>query len=76
MDIVGSPPFHNPSIDSQRMSPFPNLDSSSIYHAFQTSTNTAVVNGNILEKKHEFYSPKQDEDFAALEQVLPIVDVY
>ncbi|KAF3457493.1 hypothetical protein FNV43_RR02151 [Rhamnella rubrinervis] len=68
MDIVGSPPFHNPSIDAQSTSPFPNLDSSSVYHAFQTSTNTAVVNGNSMEKKHEFYSTKQNEDFAALEQ--------
>ncbi|TYI33370.1 hypothetical protein ES332_A04G128100v1 [Gossypium tomentosum] len=29
-----------------------------------------VANENILEKKHDFYSTKQNEDFAALEQVV------
>lgn len=73
MDIV-APPFHSPLMDAQNTTPFSNHDYSSISHSFQ-STNTAVVNGNSMENKHEFYSPKQNEDFAALEQV-PLLLLY
>ncbi|XP_015887575.3 protein BLISTER [Ziziphus jujuba] len=68
MNIAGSSPFHKPPLDGQSTGPFSKLDSSSPPHAIQPSVNSSLVNGNSMERNHDFYLPKQNEDFTALEQ--------
>lgn len=71
-DMAGSSSFHKPQVDAQSM---PKLDSSSLAHAIQPSMNSSLVNGNSMKGNREFYLPKQNEDFTALEQVLLCSDV-
>ncbi|PON36106.1 BLISTER [Parasponia andersonii] len=79
MDILGSSPFDMPSTYSESLGPFSKLDSQSNSHAFEPSVNSVSggivgdlpklsVNENGMERKHEFYLPRQNEDFSALEQ--------
>ncbi|XWS13543.1 hypothetical protein CRYUN_Cryun36dG0045600 [Craigia yunnanensis] len=81
INTMGSPPFEKPSTESETMRTFSKLNSpyfpgASEYpgHFSVPASNNGdvlglnVANENISEKKHEFYSTKQNEDFAALEQ--------
>ncbi|KAL5542474.1 hypothetical protein UlMin_010184 [Ulmus minor] len=73
-DFLGSSPFQKPSMGS-----FSKLDSQSPSHAFEPSMASVsdgnlggqpklTVNENGMERNSEFYLPKQNEDFSALEQ--------
>ncbi|OMO97939.1 hypothetical protein CCACVL1_04408 [Corchorus capsularis] len=79
INVLGSSPFKKPSTEGENLENFSNLRS----HAFPSAnefpgnlvpaTNDGdvsrhVVSENFSEKKHELYSTKQNEDFAALEQ--------
>ncbi|XVF29230.1 hypothetical protein REPUB_Repub15cG0103100 [Reevesia pubescens] len=81
INALGSSPFEKPSADSETMGTFsklrsPNFPSVSEYpvHFSVPGSNNGdalrlnVANENMSEKKHDFYSTKQNEDFAALEQ--------
>ncbi|XWS35060.1 hypothetical protein CRYUN_Cryun21dG0093700 [Craigia yunnanensis] len=78
INAIGSPPFEKPLTESETMETFsklrsPDFPSASEYpgHFSVPASNNGdllSLNENILEKKHEFYSNKQNEDFAALEQ--------
>lgn len=83
INAIGSSPFEKPSTESENMGTFsklrsPDFPSASEYSGQFTvpASNNGdalglnVANENILDKKHEFYSTKQNEDFAALEQVV------
>ncbi|MBA0681425.1 hypothetical protein Goari_023227, partial [Gossypium aridum] len=78
---MGSSPFERPSTEIGNagtysklgFSDFPSGNEYSGYFSAPASSNgdlskLIVANENILEKKHDFYSTKQNEDFAALEQ--------
>ncbi|XP_024019759.1 protein BLISTER [Morus notabilis] len=78
VDFLGPSPFHKPSVDAGSLGPFSKINSSTS-QAFDPSINSVSdsiagdqpklsVNENGMEWKHEFYLPKQNEDFAALEQ--------
>lgn len=73
-----SPPISGPVKVEPKVHPEDTLGS----YLSQNSTNSSVASGNgadlfkkfmdkSLENRQDFYSRKQDEDFAALEQVLP-----
>ncbi|KAL4273130.1 hypothetical protein GQ457_13G028970 [Hibiscus cannabinus] len=79
--VIGSSPFEKPSAESGNVGTyskpgfpdFPSGNEDSGHFSAPASNNVElsklnVANENILEKKHEFYSTKQNEDFAALEQ--------
>ncbi|XVE81487.1 hypothetical protein DITRI_Ditri15bG0068400 [Diplodiscus trichospermus] len=81
INAIGSSLFEKPSIESETMGTFsklrsPNFPSAIEYpgHFSAPAGNNGdllgqnVANDNILEKKPEFYSTKQNEDFSALEQ--------
>ncbi|XP_022722834.1 protein BLISTER-like isoform X2 [Durio zibethinus] len=81
INAIGSSLFEKPSTESATMETFSKLRSpyfsrASEYpgHFSVPASNSGdllglnIANGNISEKKHEFYSTKQNEDFAALEQ--------
>ncbi|XWS09070.1 hypothetical protein CRYUN_Cryun40dG0054500 [Craigia yunnanensis] len=81
INAVGSSPFEKPSTENETIGTFsklrsPDFPSASEYPGhFKVPASTNgdllgqnVATENILEKKHEFYSMKQNEDFAALEQ--------
>ncbi|XVF65006.1 hypothetical protein PTKIN_Ptkin09bG0212000 [Pterospermum kingtungense] len=78
INAIGSSPFEKPSTESETMGTFskprsPDFPSASGHFSVPASNNGDVLwpnvaNENILDKKHEFYSTKQNEDFAALEQ--------
>ncbi|GMI64280.1 BLISTER, KOLD SENSITIV 1 [Hibiscus trionum] len=82
-NAMGSPPFEKPSTKSGNVGTysklgfpdFPSGNEDSAHFSAPASNNgdllnskLNVANANMLEKKHEFYSTKQNEDFAALEQ--------
>ncbi|XP_022761970.1 protein BLISTER-like isoform X2 [Durio zibethinus] len=81
INAIGSSPFEKPSIESENVGTLsklwsPDFPIASEYsdHSLAPANNNGdllklnVANANILEKKPEFYSTKQNEDFAALEQ--------
>ena len=80
INAIGSSPFEKPLTESDTMGTFsklrsPDFPSASEYpgHFSVPASNNGDLwrlNENIFEKKHEFYSTKQNEDFAALEQVV------
>ncbi|XP_050118616.1 protein BLISTER-like isoform X5 [Malus sylvestris] len=79
MNILCSSPFHKPSMDDDTVRPFSKFETGAP-HAFEPSVKSslspnasmdqqrAIVEGNSIQRKHEFYSPNQNEDFSALEQ--------
>ncbi|KAE8714564.1 hypothetical protein F3Y22_tig00110195pilonHSYRG00193 [Hibiscus syriacus] len=80
-NAIGSTPFEKPSTESGNVGTysklgfpgFPSVSEDSGHFSAPASNNGDLLklnvgNENILEKKHEFYSTKQNEDFAALEQ--------
>lgn len=86
LDVLGSSGFQRPSVETETVGPFQKLRPSGVSDAFEHSVNFSLsssngvdilksnLNENSIGGKHVFYSPKQDEDFAALEQV-PLVFV-
>ncbi|XP_062108042.1 protein BLISTER-like isoform X1 [Humulus lupulus] len=79
MDILGSSPFDKPSTYSESLGPLSKLDSHSNSYAFESSMSSVSdsivsdlpkpsVYENGMERKHDFYLPKHNEDFTALEQ--------
>ncbi|XP_062166568.1 protein BLISTER isoform X2 [Alnus glutinosa] len=80
MDLFGSSAFKKPSVESESMGTFPKLKTPNGPSVFDQSRNSSVysgsgedpvrwsINENNLDIKQEFYSAKQNEDFAALEQ--------
>lgn len=84
MGTSGSKYFHNSSVETKNMAPFSNSTSTSLQSQFDHSSNSTSYGQDILsesakenskEKKHDLYAPTQNEDFAALEQVLPTSNV-
>lgn len=80
MSFLGSLPFHKPSMDDGRVTPFPKHETVAP-HAFEHSKKSSLspsagvdqemtIVESSLDRKYEFYSSKQNDDFAALEQVL------
>ncbi|XP_040958501.1 protein BLISTER isoform X5 [Gossypium hirsutum] len=79
MNAIRSSPLDKPSMESETMGTFSKQRSLVFPSASEFPSHFAVpaksngdllrLNENISEKKHEFYSAKQNEDFAALEQV-------
>ncbi|KAE8677686.1 hypothetical protein F3Y22_tig00111504pilonHSYRG00137 [Hibiscus syriacus] len=80
-NAMGSTHFEKPSTESGNVGTysklgfpvFPSVDEDSDHFSAPASNNGDLLklnvgNENISEKKHEFYSTKQNEDFAALEQ--------
>ncbi|KAH1096251.1 hypothetical protein J1N35_013172 [Gossypium stocksii] len=80
-NMMGSSPFERPPTEIGNVgtysklgfSDFPSGNEYSGHFSAPASSNgdlskLIVANENILEKKHDFYSTKQNEDFAALEQ--------
>ncbi|KAJ7955523.1 BLISTER protein [Quillaja saponaria] len=79
-DKSRSTPFHNSSTETEIITPFSNYTTPNVSSAFENSVNSSFsfsnnhktlmtsANENSLEKKYEFYSPQQNEDFAGLEQ--------
>ncbi|TYI61342.1 hypothetical protein E1A91_D10G166200v1 [Gossypium mustelinum] len=78
MNAIRSSPLDKPSMESETMGTFSKQRSLVFPSASEFPSHFAVLaksngdllrlNENISEKKHEFYSAKQNEDFAALEQ--------
>lgn len=80
MDFSGSSVFKKPSVETESMAPFSNLKFPNGPSVYDQSMNSSFYfgnggdlarlssNENRMDKKHEFYSTKQNEDFAALEQ--------
>ncbi|XP_062106349.1 protein BLISTER-like isoform X1 [Humulus lupulus] len=79
MDILGSSPFDKPSTYSESLGRLSKLDSHSNSYAFESSMSSVSdsivsdlpkpsVYENGMERKHDFYLPKHNEDFTALEQ--------
>ncbi|KAF4367255.1 hypothetical protein G4B88_026762 [Cannabis sativa] len=79
MDTLESSPFDKPSIYSESLGQLSKLDSHSNSYAFESSMSSVSdsivsdlpkpsVYENGMERKHDFYLPKQNEDFTALEQ--------
>ena len=84
-DVLGSSPFQKPSVETETMGPYPMLKTSngpSAEHSMNFSDYSSNggdflrpnTNENRIDRKQEFYSAKQNEDFAALEQV-PIFSI-
>ncbi|GAV64572.1 hypothetical protein CFOL_v3_08090 [Cephalotus follicularis] len=79
MDVFGSSAFPRPLIETESVGPFSKLrtpNGTNPFGHFVNSSVSASYEGDLLrpsinkniEMKHEFYSPKQNEDFGALEQ--------
>lgn len=80
MSFLGSSPFRKPSMDDDTVRSFSKFETGAP-HAFENSVKSLfppnagmdqqrpIIEGNSMERKHEFYSPNQNEDFSALEQV-------
>lgn len=76
-DVLGS---QKPLAETDIMEPFKNLGTPNMPSPFEHSTKTSFsssngadllrqdVNENSFDRNHRYHSPKQDEDFAALEQ--------
>ncbi|KAK7290432.1 hypothetical protein RIF29_04856 [Crotalaria pallida] len=79
-DISGSTYFHKSSDETKTVAPFSNFTTPSFHNPFEHNANPSVFNNNSqdtlmtsakengMEKKHDYYSPSKNEDFAALEQ--------
>lgn len=78
-DVLGSSPFQKPMVETETMGPYPMLKTSngpSVEHSMNYSDYSSNggdllrpnTNENRIDRKQEFYSAKQNEDFAALEQ--------
>nr|XP_011462404.1 PREDICTED: uncharacterized protein LOC101305650 [Fragaria vesca subsp. vesca] len=69
MSFLGSLPFHKPSMDDGPAAPhsFEHSNKSSLFSSAGVDQQRPIVESN-LDRKHEFYSSKQNDDFAALEQ--------
>ncbi|XP_030974448.1 protein BLISTER isoform X4 [Quercus lobata] len=78
-DVLGSSPFQKPLVETETMGPYPMLKTSngpSVEHSMNFSDYSSNegdllrpnINENRIDRKQEFYSAKQNEDFAALEQ--------
>ncbi|XP_075654172.1 protein BLISTER isoform X3 [Castanea sativa] len=78
-DVLGSSPFQKPSVETETLGPYPMLKTSngpSVEHSMNFSDYSSNggdllrsnTNENRIDRKQEFYSAKQNEDFAALEQ--------
>ncbi|XP_050239161.1 protein BLISTER isoform X4 [Quercus robur] len=78
-DVLGSSPFQKPLVETETMGPYPMLKTSngpSVEHSMNFSDYSSNegdllrpnTNENRIDRKQEFYSAKQNEDFAALEQ--------
>ncbi|KAB2600514.1 hypothetical protein D8674_043038, partial [Pyrus ussuriensis x Pyrus communis] len=79
MNFLGSSPFPKPSMDDDTVRPFLKFETGA-RHASEPSMKSSLspnawmdqqrptVEGHSMERKHEFYSPNQNEDFSALEQ--------
>ncbi|XP_017633740.1 protein BLISTER isoform X2 [Gossypium arboreum] len=80
-NTMGSSPFERPSTEIGNVGTYSKLGFSNFPSGNEYSgqfsapasgngdlSKLIVANENILEKKHDFYSTKQNEDFAALEQ--------
>ncbi|KEH41185.1 hypothetical protein MtrunA17_Chr1g0169181 [Medicago truncatula] len=66
-DTSGSTYFHKPSEDTKSGGLFSNLTSAPV---FSNNQDTPMISAkeNGMEKKHDFYSSSQNEDFSTLEQ--------
>lgn len=81
-DILGFTYSNKPSEDTQTVAPLSNFTTTNFHSPFEHMTSPSVFNNNSqdmlmisakengMEKKHDYYSPSKNEDFAALEQVL------
>ena len=81
IDALGSSAFQKLPVETKTDRSLSEMASSNIPSLFDNATKSSVsfTNGvgimntntkeNIMERKHEFYQPKQNEDFSALEQV-------
>lgn len=81
MDLFGSSAFKKPSVETESIGTFSKLKTPNGPSVFNQSMNSSVYSGsgedlvrpslneNSMDMKQEFYSAKQNEDFAALEQV-------
>ncbi|KAI4345959.1 hypothetical protein L6164_013042 [Bauhinia variegata] len=78
-DISGSTHLDKPSMETKYIPPFSNFTTPNAHNALEYTTASISninsqempkisANENNMEKKHGFYSPAQNEDFAALEQ--------
>ncbi|KAM3708430.1 hypothetical protein ACJW31_02G095900 [Castanea mollissima] len=78
-DVLGSSPFQKPLVETETLGPHPMLKTSngpSVEHSMNFSDYSSNggdllrpnTNENRIDRKQEFYSAKQNEDFAALEQ--------
>ncbi|XP_073267058.1 protein BLISTER isoform X2 [Populus alba] len=74
IDALGSSAFQKLPVETETARNFSELMTSSMPssfdHAtpFSVSSTNGVTNANSMERNHEFYLPKQNEDFSALEQ--------
>jgi hypothetical protein len=87
MDLFGSSAFKKASVESESVGTFSKLKTTNGPSVFDQSMNSSVysgsgedlvrlsINEHSMDTKQDFYSAKQNEDFAALEQV-PIFYVY
>ena len=81
-DISGSTYFHKPSEETKTVAPLSDFATAGVHSAFEHLTNSSGFNNNSqdaymigakengMEKKHDYYAPSKNEDFAALEQVV------
>ncbi|XP_061348329.1 protein BLISTER [Gastrolobium bilobum] len=79
-DMSGSSYFHKPSEETKNVAHLSNFTTGSVHSPFDHLTNSSVFNNNSqdtlmisakengMEKKHDYYTPSKNEDFAALEQ--------
>eukprot|EP00256_Glycine_max_P052009 XP_014618220.1 protein BLISTER [Glycine max] len=81
-DISGSAYFHKPSEETKIMPLFSNFTTANVHSSLEPLTTPSVVDNDNqgalitstresgMEKKHDYYSSSQNEDFTALEQVI------
>ncbi|KAH1229193.1 hypothetical protein AAZV13_10G102700 [Glycine max] len=79
-DISGSAYFHKPSEETKIMPLFSNFTTANVHSSLEPLTTPSVVDNDNqgalitstresgMEKKHDYYSSSQNEDFTALEQ--------
>ncbi|XP_061975485.1 protein BLISTER-like isoform X2 [Populus nigra] len=80
IDALGSSAFQKLPVETKTDRSLSEMASSNMPSSFDNATKFSVsltngvgimntnTNENIMERKHEFYQPKQNEDFSALEQ--------
>ena len=71
-DTSGSTYFHKPPEDSKTVGLFSNLTSAPVFSNNQDMLMISTKE-NGMEKKHDFYSSSQNEDFSSLEQVVSTI---